>query len=348
MQDLSFSMKLNHICRQNDVKFISGDVYGLFAYSFTDFGPKFDCVDVDGEDYKAVFVSSIRVNENDAEENEAFIETIDQKPHNLEANDFIRLSEVKSDSAQETLFVENLNSTAFKVTKCLNSFTFKIGLSSIQSSKSFYSLKCGIFKKVKKVGHIEFNSLRSEISKPSLLFSDLNESKFYNPYFVHILIVSHQSLSVNYSFEEFQAKVNETFSRFKSELSQENAAETLNKLTRVFYLSARGKFPPLSAVYGGVIGQEVLKSITYKFLPVRQWLYLDCSELFEANVDACLFEKNAGKNDRYDNLRFCFGGEKTLNKLFATKLFMVGCGAIGCEMLKNYALLGKLIYSFSE
>jgi ubiquitin-activating enzyme E1-like protein 2 len=46
------------------------------------------------------------------------------------------------------------------------------------------------------------------------------------------------------------------------------------------------------------------------------------------------------KNDRYDNLRECFGGELTLHRLFDTRLFMVGCGAIGCEMLKNYALLG--------
>ena len=29
-----------------------------------------------------------------------------------------------------------------------------------------------------------------------------------------------------------------------------------------------------------------------------------------------------------------------MSKLLNTRLFMVGCGAIGCEMLKNYALLG--------
>lgn len=46
------------------------------------------------------------------------------------------------------------------------------------------------------------------------------------------------------------------------------------------------------------------------------------------------------RNDRYDNMRECLGGEVTLRALAETRLFMVGCGAIGCEMLKNYATLG--------
>ena len=64
-------------------------------------------------------------------------------------------------------------------------------------------------------------------------------------------------------------------------------------------------------------------------------------ELYEANVP----NKNSDikillKDDRYDNLRECFGGESTLDKLRKLRLFMVGCGAIGCEMMKNYSLLG--------
>lgn len=42
---------------------------------------------------------------------------------------------------------------------------------------------------------------------------------------------------------------------------------------------------------------------------------------------------------RYDMLRACVGDE-VVARLANSKLFMVGCGAIGCEMLKNYALLG--------
>ena len=45
------------------------------------------------------------------------------------------------------------------------------------------------------------------------------------------------------------------------------------------------------------------------------------------------------RGDRYDGLRICIGDE-LVQKLANLKLFMVGCGAIGCELLKNYALLG--------
>jgi ubiquitin-activating enzyme E1-like protein 2 len=33
-------------------------------------------------------------------------------------------------------------------------------------------------------------------------------------------------------------------------------------------------------------------------------------------------------------------GDQICARLADLKMFMVGCGAIGCEMLKNYALMG--------
>uniref|UniRef100_A0A8C4MSW0 E1 ubiquitin-activating enzyme n=1 Tax=Equus asinus asinus TaxID=83772 RepID=A0A8C4MSW0_EQUAS len=43
--------------------------------------------------------------------------------------------------------------------------------------------------------------------------------------------------------------------------------------------------------------------------------------------------------DRYDALRACIG-DTLCQKLQNLNIFLVGCGAIGCEMLKNFALLG--------
>ncbi len=44
------------------------------------------------------------------------------------------------------------------------------------------------------------------------------------------------------------------------------------------------------------------------------------------------------KKDRLDGLRLCLG-EELVSKIQDTRLFMVGSGAIGCELLKNYAML---------
>ena len=49
--------------------------------------------------------------------------------------------------------------------------------------------------------------------------------------------------------------------------------------------------------------------------------------------------KTVEKGDRNDGLRIVLG-EDMLQKLAETRLFMVGAGAIGCELLKNYAMLG--------
>lgn len=45
------------------------------------------------------------------------------------------------------------------------------------------------------------------------------------------------------------------------------------------------------------------------------------------------------KGDRYDSLRVVIGDE-AIQKLRETSLFMIGCGAIGCELMKIFAMLG--------
>ena len=44
-------------------------------------------------------------------------------------------------------------------------------------------------------------------------------------------------------------------------------------------------------------------------------------------------------NSRYDNQIAVFG-RKFQEKLGNLKVFMVGCGALGCEYAKNFAMLG--------
>ncbi|CAF5013604.1 unnamed protein product, partial [Rotaria socialis] len=102
----------------------------------------------------------------------------------------------------------------------------------------------------------------------------------------------------------------------------------------------KGAFAPICSAMGGFVGQQVLTSITGKFTPIQQWLYLDAYEL----IKEISFEKeyNAIKSispDRYQSLRLCIG-DSLVQCLARQQLFMVGCGAIGCELLKLFALLG--------
>jgi hypothetical protein len=45
-----------------------------------------------------------------------------------------------------------------------------------------------------------------------------------------------------------------------------------------------GEISPIAAFIGGVAAQEVLKAITNKFMPIKQFLYFDAVECLPANV----------------------------------------------------------------
>ena len=44
-------------------------------------------------------------------------------------------------------------------------------------------------------------------------------------------------------------------------------------------------------------------------------------------------------DSRYTSIETCFG-KNFVNKIRNTKVFMIGAGAIGCELLKNFAMVG--------
>ncbi|RQM19316.1 hypothetical protein B5M09_002753 [Aphanomyces astaci] len=106
------------------------------------------------------------------------------------------------------------------------------------------------------------------------------------------------------------------------------------KLLRQLTHVARIELHPLAAFYGGVIAQEVVK-FTGKFTPLKQWMHLDFAEVLpEARPDDV-----ARQNSRYDHIIQLFG-LSFHHQLANVRTFLVGCGALGCEYLKNFAMVG--------
>ena len=48
--------------------------------------------------------------------------------------------------------------------------------------------------------------------------------------------------------------------------------------------TCRGRLNPVSAVFGGFVGQEVLKACSAKFTPLNQFLYMDFCEVGSEDV----------------------------------------------------------------
>ena len=112
------------------------------------------------------------------------------------------------------------------------------------------------------------------------------------------------------------------------------------KLVRELAAQAAGDLSPMVAVIGAFVAQEVLKACSGKFHPLHQYLYFDSLESLPTDAATLLTESEcAPQGCRYDGQIAVFG--KTFQqKIQNNRQFLVGSGAIGCEMLKNWAMMG--------
>lgn len=119
-------------------------------------------------------------------------------------------------------------------------------------------------------------------------------------------------------------------------------SETETAVVRALVRCARGTLAPMGSVIGGIAAQEVLKGVSGKFTPLRQWLYFDAVEALPpaGAVDAATAAADtAPAGSRYDGQIAVFG-RAFQARLLSLRTFLVGAGAIGCEMLKEYAAMG--------
>ena len=104
------------------------------------------------------------------------------------------------------------------------------------------------------------------------------------------------------------------------------------ELYQKFNSSKNGNFCPIQSVIGSIVAQESMKAISGKFTPINQFLYFDELKLAEVNP-------NVDMSSRYYGQEVIFGSELQ-KKITDSKIFIVGAGAIGCEHLKNFSMMG--------
>nr|XP_030723020.1 ubiquitin-like modifier-activating enzyme 7 isoform X3 [Globicephala melas] len=117
--------------------------------------------------------------------------------------------------------------------------------------------------------------------------------------------------------------------------------EQLDKaLVRRVALSSAGGLSPMAAVLGAVAAQEVLKAVSKKFMPLDQWLYFDALDCLPEDEEPFPNPEDYAPRDcRYDGQIAVFGAGFQ-EKLSHQRYLLVGAGAIGCELLKGFALVG--------
>jgi ubiquitin-activating enzyme E1 len=83
----------------------------------------------------------------------------------------------------------------------------------------------------------------------------------------------------------------------------------------------------MAAEYGGIIGQEVLKAVSNKFMPIVQFLAIGAIEALSSIMNFYL------KNDQFDVYRHAFGNEQ-VEAMHKLRYYLIGAGSIGCEFFK--------------
>ena len=103
-------------------------------------------------------------------------------------------------------------------------------------------------------------------------------------------------------------------------------------------LYLKAELPPITSFLGGVVAQEAIK-LTGKFTPFNQWFEFEFNYLTKEYNEKTNKVKKYMEETRYIEQIRVFG-EEVQNKLNSLNIFVVGAGAIGCEYLKNLAMMG--------
>ncbi|MQL80034.1 hypothetical protein Taro_012477 [Colocasia esculenta] len=310
---------------QPPISFIKSEVRGLFGSVFVDFGPEFTVADVDGEEPHTGIIASI------SNDSPALVTCVDDERLEFQDNDLVVFSEVEG--------MIELNDG--KPRKVKNSRPYSFYLEEDTTNFGSY-VKGGIVTQVKQPKVLKFKPLKDALRDPGdFLLSDF--SKFDHPQVLHLAFQALDRFRCNYGrfpvagCEDDAKKLIDHFSIINESMGDSRTENVDDKLLRHFASGSRAILNPMAAMFGGIVGQEVVKACSGKFHPIFQFFYFDSVESLPTEV---LEAKDLTPlNSCYDAQISVFGS-KLQKKLEEAKVFIVGSGALGCEFLKNLALMG--------
>ena len=243
------------------IPFIKSEVRGLFGNVFSDFGPEFTVFDVDGEEPHTGIIASI------SNDNPALVCCVDDERLEFQDGDLVLFSEVKG--------MTELNDG--KPRKVINARAYSFNIEEDTTQFGTYD-RGGIVTQVKQPKILNFKPLReSLINTGEFILSDF--SKYDRPPLLHLAFQALDKFRHDLGrfpvagFEEdvqsligFAVSINESLGDCKVE-------EIDDKLLRYFTSGSRAVLNPMAAMFGGIVGQEVVKACSGKFHPIFQVIF---------------------------------------------------------------------------
>ena len=344
-------IEIDEICRKNNIGFILSLEFGIYSYIFVDFGNEFKIYDNTGEEIKEYLIESITKEKN----GKVFINNQLSGKLNLTSNDFVSFKEIEG-------MTELNNCQPIKIK--INGDSIEIG----DTSNFSDYISGGIIFNVKIPKLLNFESFKERVEIPLKEGEEYNDPlDFLNLNIQEILHIGLLSLFDFYDKNNILPEINLQndaeelllLSKNILKLKQnenvywvKNIRENLEDYDIDFdlifektmkYLSnwAKVEICPISSFIGGVTAQEIIK-FSGKYEPIHQWLYCDFSQIVE-NLNLTDIDRKLN-NSRYDDQIAIFGND-IQKKLANSNIFMVGAGALGCEYLKTFSMMGIAVES---
>ena len=217
--------------------------------------------------------------------------------HEFQNDDTIKFSNLTGDN------LDFLSKQEWKI-KVINRTCFQ--LQHFNMPESEFNLINGTAVFIKKPITIKHNSLDKELDEPTIVGFNQDFDK-------GVIDIYNKELDLP----------NDSWSEEMNNIVSTVENKELGKLIR----SSNLELMPVVSVLGSLAAMEVIKAVTNKFMPVLQWMVYSDSTIVP---DKEPFETS---HSGIGNLL----GTNCQKNLESKNWLMVGCGAIGCEMLKNFA-----------
>jgi ubiquitin-activating enzyme E1 len=372
----SHQMEFSKTCRlkkSSTIQFISVETAGLYGRIFCDLGSDFTVVDPDGETPKPTLLDRIEVNDINNALPQWIVHCVDGERHDASKGDIIQfqwktkmsLREVDRSSSTEEI-TSALQMRIVKVhspTKLTAEFV-QPDMAITEDRVSYINKFADTFSRVKIAYDLHFLPLDQALEAfqndtdvgPLFTMSDLDKSfddtrrQAIMHCFSALDKFVHQKGSLPFRRGERgdgscgRNSDLEQFLSLAQECGHPKTAGSGDREThaRNFFNTCAGKFTPIQAFLGGIAAQEVLKACSGLYQPIQQFLLYDVDEVLE--VAASLKSKVNIANDfdinKYSGQRYVIG-EELSKRLLSSRIFVVGAGAIGCEILKNLAAMTR-------
>ncbi|KAM6169491.1 ubiquitin-like modifier-activating enzyme 7 [Rhynchocyon petersi] len=322
--DLEEQLKVGNLCHQHGICFVMADTRGLVGQLFCDFGEAFTVQDPTESEPLVAAIQHI------SQGSPGVVTLREADAHSFQDVDMVTFSDIEG--------MIELNGCTRPI-RVQEGRTLEIGDTTTFSRY----LRGGAVTEVKKSKIVNHESLATALLQPRVVVPGTQEIPR-----AHCL---HQTFRALHQFQAHRGHPPQPWhpgdAQYVVELAraleplQGIQEETLDEdLVRAVALCSAGDLSPMAAVLGGIAAQEVLKAISGKFTPLDQWLYFDALDCLPEDGDPFLRPEDcAPRGCRYDGQIAVFGAGFQ-EKLSCQHYLLVGAGAIGCELLKSFALMG--------